>query len=171
MAIVEADIEFRLSGGATNTDPTKALGGAMSTDPGGVIVSGDVHNLFDAVTGDQAAAGHTDYRCFYVKNDHGSLTWIAPKLWELVETTSADTTYQFALAGEGVDGTAETIANETAAPSGESFTAPTSKGAGLSIADVPPGKAFAVWIKRIVDAGADPANDSGTLRVEGDSNP
>jgi hypothetical protein len=36
------DIEFRLSGGTANTDPTAALGGAMATVAGGIILSQSV---------------------------------------------------------------------------------------------------------------------------------
>jgi len=72
MPIVSTDIEYRLSGGTTNTDPDASLGGAMSTAVGGLITSGAANNLFDDVTGDESAAGDTEYRCFYVTNDHAT---------------------------------------------------------------------------------------------------
>lgn len=172
MAITTTDIEYRLSGGASNTSPAASLGGAMSTVGGGVITSAALHNLFDVIDGDEAAGAQVDnYRCIYVKNNHGSLTWLAPKVWISSLTSSANTELAIALGGEGVGGTAETVANETTAPVGESFTAPTTKAGGLSVADVPSGSFFPLWVRRRKDAAAAAANDTGTLRVEGDSNP
>jgi hypothetical protein len=172
VAIADTDIEYRLSGGAGNTSPAASLGGAMSTAGGGLITSGNLHNLFDLVDGDEAAGGQVDnYRCIYVKNTHATLTWFSPKAWIKTLSSSPNTELDIALGGEGVGGTAETVANETTAPVGEAFTRPTTKGTGLTVADVPAGSFFPVWIRRRKDAAAAAANDSATLRVEGDSNP
>ena len=130
MAIVAGDIIFRLSGGAGNSDPDLSLGGVISST---AITDASVENLFDNVSGAESTAGDTEYRGFYVLNNHGSLTWQSVKLWISTETPSADSLIDIALAGEGVDVTMETIANESTAPVGESFTHPTSAGAGLSL--------------------------------------
>jgi hypothetical protein len=172
MAIADTDIVYRLSGGAANTDPALSLGGARSTAGGGIITSAALHNLFDVISGDEAAgAARTEYRCIYVGNTHGSLTWLAPKVWISVQTTSGDTDLAIALGGEGVNGTAETVANETTAPTGETFSAPTTKSGGLSVADVPAGQWFPLWVRRVKNSAAAAANDTSTLRAEGDSNP
>lgn len=64
MAINLSDIEFFLSGGSTNSDPNKSLGGA----PSGFLVLGSANNLFSDLSSDEAVAGKTDYRCFYICN-------------------------------------------------------------------------------------------------------
>lgn len=169
MPIVTADIEYRLSGGAANTSPAAALGGARSTAAGGLITSGVDNNLFDDVTGDESAAGDIEYRCFYVRNAHGSITWQAVKIWLDSLTSSSSTELDIGLDPAGVNGTATTIANESAAPAGVAFSRPTTKGAGLAVGDIPAGQHIAVWVRRTVDSGATAAADSGSVRAEGDT--
>lgn len=169
MAIASSDIEYRLSGGASNTDPAAALGGAMSTVAGGIITSGSANNLWDDVSSSEAATGDTEYRGFYVKNKHGSLTWENVVVWIDSLTSSGDTEFDIALADEAVGVAMETIADESTAPSGPSFTRPTSKGAGLAIGNIAAGSYKGIWIKRTVTAGAAAANDSGSIRCEGDT--
>lgn len=169
MPIASGDIEYRLSGGAGNTNPNAALGGAMSTVGGGVITSGAANNLWDDVSGAESAAGDTEFRGFYVKNNHGSLTWQSVVVWIDVLTSSADTEFDIGLAVEAVNVTMATIADEQTAPSGVTFSRPTTKGAGLSIGNVPAAQFKGIWIRRTVTAGAAAANDSGSIRCEGDT--
>lgn len=169
MPIVAGDIEYRLSGGAANTSPAASLGGAMSTAGGGIITSGAANNLWDDVSSAEASAGDIEYRGFYVKNNHGSITWENVVVWIDGLTSSADTEFDIALADEAVNVAMETIANESTAPSGPSFTRPTSKGTGLSIGNIPPGQYKGIWIRRTVNALAAAANDSGSIRCEGDT--
>lgn len=170
MAITSSDIEYRLSGGASNTDPNAALGGAMSTVAGGVITTNVDNNVFDDVSGAESSAGDTEYRGIYVKNNHGSLTWQNVVVWVDSDTTSADDEIDIALADEAVNTTMETIANESTAPSGPTFSHPTTKGTGLSIGNIPAGQFKGIWIKRVVTAGAGAAaGDVGSIRCEGDT--
>ena len=171
MAIQNSDITYHLSGGAANTSPAASLGGARSTAAGGQLNTGSLNNLFEDITGDVAAVGHVDYRCIYIRNGHSSLSWLAPKVWIKVNTLSPDTDFAIALAGEGPGGVAETVANETTAPSGEVFSSPTGKATGLQQTDVSFGQSFAVWVRRTVNAGAQASNDTVTLRAEGDTLP
>lgn len=167
MAIVAADIKFYLSGGGGNTDPNLALGGVISTT---VITAATLHNLFDQVSGDEAAAGDTEYRCFYVKNTHGSLSLQNAVIWIQTQTPSTDSIVAIALAGEGLNATAETVANESTAPVGESFTSPSSKGAGLSLGTIAAGQRYAIWVRRVISASAAAYDaDSVVIRVEGDT--
>lgn len=146
--LADTDIEYRLSGGASNTDPNAALGGAMSTVSGGVIAS-SLHNLFDTISASEMAGGQVDnYRCLYVRNSHSTDTWVAPGAWVKALSSSLGTELAIALGGEGVGGTAETVANETTAPSGETFTTPTTKGTALTVANVGPGSFFPLWVRR-----------------------
>lgn len=170
MPIIASDIEFRLSGGVSNTNPAAALGGAMSTVAGGKITSAVLNNLFDDVSGDEAASGDTEYRGIYVKNNHGSLTLSAIKLWIQTASPSADTSFQLAIADEAKNTTIETIADESTPPTGPTFSAPANKAAGISLPDLDAGDYIGIWIKRVVTASASAvASDGPTIRVEGDT--
>jgi hypothetical protein len=167
MPIIASDLEFRLSGGAANSDVNASLGGAMSSVE---VVDATLHNLFDQVSGDEADAGDIEYRCIYLQNAHGSLTLQNAKLWIDTQTPSPDTAFAIALAGEGLNATAETVANENTAPSGETFSAPADKASGLSLGNIPAGQRYGIWVRRTVTAGAAAYNsDSAILAVEGDT--
>jgi hypothetical protein len=167
MPIVAADIQFRLSGGAANSDVNAALGGAKSSVQ---ITTASLHNLFDQVSGDESTAGDIEYRCFYVHNGHGSLSYQNVVVWIGTNTPSTDTVVAIAAAGEGVNGTAETVANENTAPVGESFTSQSSKGTGISLGTIPAGQHAAVWVRRTVTAAAAAYNtDSVIINVEGET--
>lgn len=170
MPILASEIEYRLSGGASNIDPNAALGGAMSTVGGGLITTAVLNNLFDDVSGDESAAGDIEYRCIYVRNNNGSLTLSAAKLWIQTVSPSSDSVFAIALGGEGNGGTAETVADESTAPSGESFSSPTDKASGLDLGALAAGEFYPVWICRTITAGASAVNSDGpTLRTEGDT--
>lgn len=171
MPIVTADIEFRLSGGAANTAPNSSLGGAMSTVAGGLIADAVANNLWDDVSGAESTAGDTEYRAFYVQNQHDTLTLQSAFFWISSDTTSADTDFEIGLATEAVGvAIAETIANENTAPTGVTFSnTAVSKATGLSIGNIPGNSYKGLWIKRVVTAGAAAASDTGTVRVEGDT--
>ena len=164
MPIVSSDIKYKLSGGAANADPLLSIGGAISSVDAG-------SSIFDDVASAEAAAGDTEYRCIYVKNTHATLTYLSAKIWIQTQTPSADTDVAIALGGEGLNGTAETVANENTAPVGESFTSPSSFAGGLTIGDLAPGAYYPVWVRRTVNAGAAVYADSFTLRVQCDTNP
>lgn len=165
MPIVASDIKYRLSGGASNTDPNASLGGAeSSTDAGS--------GIFDNVSSAEGTAGDIEYRCVYVKNTHGTLTYQGAKVWVQANTPSADTTVDIGLGTTAVGtGNEQTVADEQTAPSGVTFSAAANEGAALSIGDIPAGHHKAVWIRRTVTAGAAAAADSFTLRTKGDTLP
>ena len=167
MAIVAGDIDFRFSGGAANSDPNASLGGAKSSVE---LTDASLHNLFDIVSSAEASAGDVEYRCFYVHNSHGTLTLQNARVWIQTNTPSTDTAVAIALAGEGVNGTAETVADESTAPVGETFSAPADFAGGLVIGDIPPGQHMAIWVRRTVTAAAAAyTGDSAVIRVQGDT--
>jgi hypothetical protein len=167
MPIVAADIKIYLSGGAANSDPNAALGGAISSTE---LVDNSLHNLFDKVSGAEADAGDTEYRAVYIKNTHATLTLEGAKVFINTNTPSADTAAQIAVASEA-GSPIETIANENTAPVGETFDDAEDAANALSLGDLAPGAVKAVWIKRAVTAGAAAYNDSMVLEVFGDTNP
>lgn len=153
---ITTEVVFRLSGGSGNTDPAASLGGAKSS----TAVTGST--IFDTVSGAESAAGDTEYRCIYVHNGHGSLSALSAKIW----VQAASPAYiSIALGGEGLNGTAETVGNESTAPSGESFSTPTDLAGGLSMGDIPAGQHYPVWVRRVVPSAASAASATFTLRV------
>lgn len=168
MSITITDITWWLSGGASNTDPDASIGGAISTV--GEITSDVANNLFDDVSGAEAASGDTEYRCFFIKNSSGTDTWESVVVWINANTPSTDDTIAIALTTNGKNNAAETPGDESTPPSGPTFSTPTSKGTGLSIGDLSPGDYYAIWVKRTVDAlaGGYPDN-SFILEIEGET--
>ena len=163
MAIVSTDIQYRLSGGASNSDPALSLGGVKSSTA--------ASNYFDDVSSAEASAGDTEYRCVYVHNNHGTLSLIGAKVFIQTNTPSSDTDVAIGLGSSAINGTEQTVANESTAPTGVSFSAPTTFAGGLAIGDLAAGAHKAVWVRRTVNAGAAAYADSFTLRVQGDTNP
>jgi hypothetical protein len=167
--IASGDLQYRYSGGAANADPNASLGGAKSSTQ---ITNNTANNLWDNVAGDEHAAGaDIEYRGIYVHNAHATLVLQGSKFWIDSLTSSADTEFDIAAAGEGVNVTMETIANESTAPVGEVFSRPTTKAAGITLGNIPAGQHHGLWIRRTVNQNAAAANDTGSIRVEGDTDP
>lgn len=167
MAIASSDLKFYLSGGAANSDPNASLGGVISSVE---ITSASLHNLFDRVSGAESASGDVEYRGFYFKNTHGTLTLSDVFAWFVSNTPSSDTDLAIALAAEGVNAQMETLANESTAPATVSFSAPSSKGTGLSMGNIAAGQYYGIWARRTVGAAAAAySDDNAVIRVEGDS--
>ncbi len=82
----------------------------------------------------------------------------------------ATPTADIGLGSSAVNGTEQTIANEGTAPTSVTFSAPATKGAGLSIGNIPAGQHKAIWVRRTITAGAAANNlDNVVIRVEGDT--
>jgi hypothetical protein len=166
VAIIASDIVKRLSvaaaaGDTTAGTPATSLGDQVATT---VITDATLDNLFDVVTAAQAAAGHIDYRCFFVLNNHATLTATSATVAVLSQTANgASITIaldDIAVSAKGsASGQAATIANETTAPTGVG-----SFGAGpLSIGDMAPGEVKGVWVRRETTAGAAALNPDGAV--------
>jgi hypothetical protein len=156
------------TGNSNNADPNLSLGGAVSTV---AIVDNIDNNVFDDVSGDESAVGTIEYRCRAVKNTHGSITLLTPKVWISSNTGSPDDTIAIGLGTSGVStGNEQVVANETTAPAGVSFSSPSTKGTGLSPGNVPAGSQFFIWERRTLNAGASAYSANAyTIKVEGDS--
>jgi hypothetical protein len=175
MAIVASDIVKRFSvvagtGDSSAGTAATSLGDQISTT---AITDATLNNLFDDVTGAEAAAGTIEYRCFFVLNNHATLTAIGATIALLSETAGGGAitiaTDNIAVSAKAsASAQAATIANETAVPSGVSAF-----GAGpLTIGDIPPGQVKGIWVKRTVSAGAGAVNPDGAiLRVTCDTLP
>jgi hypothetical protein len=166
MSIITADFVARLSGGASNAVGNASLGGAKSS----TAVSTSVDGLFDAVTAAQAAAGLVEYRCIYLHNANASDTMTAARVWINANTPLAGTDLAIGVGTAAVNATEQTIANEATAPSGVTFSSPSTAGSGLALGDLPPGQHRAIWLRRTVTAGAGAsANDTFTLGFDAET--
>lgn len=176
MPIVGTDVIYRLSGGSANTNPNSALGGAMSST---AIVDNVAQNLFDNVSGTESRDGDTEYRCFFVLNNHGTLTFQNARIWLSALTPSADDEVDIALS-EVSPGTTDdrVIANEGTDPNASPnnsrtalvFSRPTTSGTALTIGDIAPGQRKGIWVRRVVNAGAGAyTNNTFTWTCEGET--
>lgn len=168
MPIASSDIDFLLSGGSSNSDPDASLGGVISSTE----VDDNVdNNLFDDVSGAEHTAGDVEYRCIYVKNSHGSLTLTDAVVWIQSDTSGADSDISIAVGTAAVNGTEQTVANESTAPTGVTWSdAATSRATGLALGDLPAGQHKAVWIRRTISAGSTPqAADTCSIQAGGDT--
>jgi len=177
MAILTTDILRKFSvktgaaGNSTAGNAAGSLGKYISTTQ---ITDNSLNNLFDDVTGDENAASAVEYRCIFFHNAHASLTYTAPYVWLSAEVSGGTTV------AIGIDGIAASVigdsnaqagevANENTAPSGVSFSSPTSKATGLALGDIPAGYCRAIWVRRT--AANTPAinNDGATIQIDGDT--
>lgn len=88
MAITSADLKEYKSSNA-NSD-----GGDITVTE---VVDNTDNNLFTDITGDEAAAGGTEYRKVFRKNNHGTLTWQNVVSWLLSQPTNAALSFGFGL--------------------------------------------------------------------------
>lgn len=156
-----ATLVWRLTGGASNSDPNASLGGARSSNN----VSGTApNNIFDDVSPAEASAGDTEYRAIDLYNS-GDAAATGVVLFNSTETTSSGTTLDFGIEASPIDSTTS-IANESTAPIGVSFSHPTSD-SKLSIPNIAAGSGARVWVRRVVSAATtNTSNDEGTFTVE-----
>lgn len=141
-----------LAGTAGDSEPGDAggsLGKYISTT---AILSGDLGNLFRAITGDEDAAGITIYRCVGVVNTHpdfgynGVIVWLENQL-EGGGDVSIGLDPVGVVPVDDADPQAAEIADEEELPAGIDFAIPTIEEDGLAAGDVPVGSAFAVWCR------------------------
>lgn len=148
-----------------------SLGKYISTTQ---ITDATLNNLFDNITGAENAAATIDYRCIFIHNAHATLTWQSVVAYLLSEVAGGanisigvDPTAASAI-GSG-SAQAVTIANETTAPAGVTFSAPTTLGAAVALGDIAPGQCKALWVKRTATVSGAVNSDGVTLRLQGNS--
>lgn len=160
MAVSASDVLYHLTGGAANSDPDLSLGGTISATQVGTAI----HQLFDAVDPTEAQAGDTEYRAIDVKNNHSTDTLFNPTAWISLLTASTKTKIDIAWDSTGT----QSVANENTAPTGLTFTAPTSKSTGIVLGNMLPGQTRRIWLRRTVTALASVlASDPGSITVGG----
>ncbi len=152
-----SDLQLRLSGGASNSNPLLAIGGAMSN-------SSAPANLFDDILVSELAAGGTEYRCIYLFNSSAD-TLKFNRIYFTLNSPSPDTDIAIGLGAAGLNGDEAATANTTAVPSSVTFSSPISASTGLAIPTIEAGDYFPVWVRRVTlpNAVANP-NDGFSLR-------
>lgn len=178
MPISDSDLELRYSNPDASAgnqlaqaDLAASLGGFLSSTP---RLAGVTNDLFAALSGDDNVGLATHYRCLFVINKHATLTWTAPVLWftattagGAVEAAGVDPTPASALTAD--EPQAVIVADETDAPAGVIFSAPTTKETGLALGDIPPGHCKAFWFRRRGNNTAAVDDDGFSYRLEGDT--
>jgi hypothetical protein len=159
MPLASGDFVTRLSGGAANSVGNASLGGAKSS----TVAPSTIDGLFDQTSATEATAGDVEYRCIYLHNNYSADMQVTV-VWISANTPNAATTMAIGLGTSAINGTEQTIANESTAPVGVTFSEPATQGAGLSIGTIPAGQHKAFWLRRTITAGATAiANDTATF--------
>ena len=152
---MSATLEFRLTGGASNTDINASLGGIMSAIP---MAATALNNIYDNVSPDEASSGSIEYRMIDIYNA-GDATATSVEVYISSNTSSGDTELQL-----GQDATnsphaaaaaLETLTDESTAPASPVVTfGAYPNDAKLPLSDIPAGEAARICLKRVVSAGA-----------------
>ncbi|CAM0002360.1 hypothetical protein VPHD479_0424 [Vibrio phage D479] len=176
MAVTPTDLNYYKSSvtstvGNTNGRTIESLGGDITNDR---LITGTFHNLFDSVTAAEAAAGRTEYRCIYVKNDNGLQTLYDAVFWISLAATGVDTLIEIA-PDPAADDTTSAIAlvdeidstNQLAGIT--NWTQAPDEANAIQIGDLPAGRAKAIWVRRAITAGQPALTDSCILSIRGDT--
>lgn len=178
MAIIQAELLYKYTGAGTHdtaqTDPDASLGGYRASSN---ISTGVDNNVFDDVSGGEASTGDTEYRAIGFVNTNGSLALTSCVVWIQVDTGNGEDDISFATeapSASEVTGAIQTIADESTAPTGRTWSDATSKGTGqacpLTSGEVGAGEWFGIWLRRTISAAASAAAaEAVTIRVEGDT--
>lgn len=143
-----SSIDYFLTGGAANADPSLSLGGPHSS----VALSGTaLYNLFDKVTPPEATAGDVEYRAIDIGNT-GDAATAETEIFMAPETTSASTQIDLGIEASPL-GSTLSIADEATAPAGVTFAHYTSA-SKLALPDIAAGAYCRVWVRRVVTAAA-----------------
>jgi hypothetical protein len=79
--LLRKDVVYLLSGGQSNQDVNRSIGGKPST----TMIKNGLNNLFDDITRSEMNRGNIDYRCFYIKNGSND-TWQNLEIYILDQT-------------------------------------------------------------------------------------
>lgn len=177
MPVTEAEILLKLTtklGAAGNSQagtPAGSLGKYISTTQ---FVSDNLHNIFDAVSAAENLAMEFEYRCLAYHNSNGALDLTVAKVFIQAEAAGG------ASIAIGVDPNAASpigqvaaqfaeIANEDTAPAGVVFTSPVDYANGVLLGTLAPGTCRGLWVRRLTTNSPAMANDTATLRIQGET--
>lgn len=160
--IPEENCELWFSGGVSNKDPDKALGGAFGDFTLNKLWHDDGILLapFTSLSEAERAAGLTDYRCVFLRNNDSVNTWGNPEVFfEDPESYNAGIVMSAGVCVEGKNSAVELLANKTTPPTSVTFH-PATVGSPLAIGvDLDPGDYIGVWLRRAYPAGGIASED------------
>jgi hypothetical protein len=170
MTIVNTNLKWYYSGGASNSNPSLSIGGAKSSIE---LSATAMNNLFDNVTGDEAAVGEDEYRLLYFQNVDTDVSGLLEPVvvWETSSPPSG-IVMEFGIADAGKNSAETAIADVYTAPAGVTFGVYDAKLTGLDLPDAPymQNEYVGVWFHRHVSASTGSyAGDGFAWRVEGDT--
>lgn len=154
MPVLDSEMVYYLSGGASNTNVNNSLGGGISTTTLNADGSNTVRlqNLFSNRTAAQASAGGKWNRCIYLKNTNATLTASNITLWQSDIQPAND--YLFIAIGQDGQGTTGTavgpVANESTMPwtsTTARFHAYLSSSTPATVPNLAPGVYVAIWLQ------------------------
>lgn len=177
-AIVASDIKWHFTttagsaGNSTaNTTVSTFLGKYAASS---LWAGGGTNDLFADITGAQNAASQVDYAGLAIENGNASNSAqnsVAYLSSEVAGGASvaigADTTAASSLTNASAQ--LLTIANNTTAPAGVSFSSPTTAGTGISLGTIAVANVKGLWVRRTAANTAALSADGVTLAVQVDT--
>lgn len=149
MPVLPENVQFRLSGGATNTNPFGSLGGAKSSTQ---MKDDMLDALFDPISVNQREVGHTDYYGIYIHNNSSTSQMSNTKIWFTVVSSMIT----MGLGTSPVNGTEQSINPDTNPPAGINFSQPTGENSAILVGNIPAQQHRFIWFRRVVPANAPP---------------
>lgn len=148
---VSADGTYAIQG--ANAGGVLIIGIVAANLPGSntsnsIEISGLANQIFDDISKDESDVGMTDYRLIYIKNDSVDAKK-AVKVWIGSNATGEDSV-SIGLDPAGVSAAGAIIADELTAPSGVTFSAPSTDASALTIGTLVSADYYGIWIKRLV---------------------
>ena len=160
MTLTTGDIKLVMTGTGTTSNPNASLGGAINTTE--EISTTSLNSLFDNITGDESNAGDTEYRIVAIHNSSpNSDTANEVKVYLPVNYQSFMSLGINEIAGV----TPPTIANESTAPSGVTFSSPSTKAAAIDVGDIIAGSFRALYVRRVIPASTSTPKDAASFRI------
>ena len=142
-----AIIQYRLTGGASNSNPDLSLGGTSSSTQ---IVTDTPKSIFDDVSDSELTTGDVEYRAVDIFNA-GDDTATSVAIYISADTLSTSTEIDIGAVASPL-GSTTSVADESTAPTGVTFSHYNSA-SRLSLPDIPVNNYARVWIRRTVTAG------------------
>jgi hypothetical protein len=177
-AIVSTEIVYRhtttagAAGDSTaQANPNADLGKYASTS---AWAGGVANDLFDDISGAENAASTSDYRGLAILNNNTANVLANAAAYISSEVAGgasvaigADPTGS--LAKGSASAQLVTIANETTAPAGVTFTSPTTYAGGVALGSIAVGFVKGLWIRRAAANSSALSADGATFTVQGDT--
>lgn len=178
MSITTSDLKFYYSvvTGAAGDSTAGTAGGSLGKFCSQTPVGSGAGAFFDDVSGSENAAMESEYRCFFLRNDHATLTATNVTVFMQSQVAGgADCAIaldNIAASAKGASAAqAAQIASEDVAPTGVgSFsTTAVDDASGLVVGSLAPGQVKAIWVKRTTTNSAALDNDGLTLGYDFDT--